>query len=61
MRNRTKLQKCRIYTIRGAVSLVIMGCLGGSVYAIILAVRVSEKAVSSVSITQNNHCTVFLI
>lgn len=50
VRNRTKLEKFKIYTIRGAVNLIIMAGLGGSVYAIILAVRVSEKAVSNVSI-----------
>ncbi|EDO48330.1 predicted protein [Nematostella vectensis] len=41
VRNRTRGQKCRLYTIRATCTLLVMGLLGGAVYAIYLAVEVS--------------------
>ena len=45
IRNRTRLQKCRIYSIRAAVNIVTMGILAASIYAIIKAVEVSTDPV----------------
>eukprot|EP00795_Rhopilema_esculentum_P009085 gene9085-16739_t len=47
VQSRTRAQKCKIYTIRGVINLLIMGFLAGSVYAIIKTVEISEQAVAS--------------
>eukprot|EP00794_Sanderia_malayensis_P009100 gene9100-10072_t len=43
VRNRTRMKKCQIYSLRIFVSLMVLGLLGGSVYAIYLSVGVSME------------------
>ncbi|KAL9956729.1 hypothetical protein ACROYT_G038252 [Oculina patagonica] len=43
VQNRTTGQKCRLYTLRAAVTLLVTALLGGAVYAIIITVEVSTN------------------
>lgn len=46
VQNRTTGQKCRLYTLRAVITLLVTGLLGGAVYAIIITVDVSTNPVS---------------
>ena len=50
MQNRTTGQKCRLYTVRGLVTLLVTALLGAAVYAIVVTVEVSTDPVSTLSI-----------
>lgn len=50
VQNRTTGQKCRLYTVRGLITLLVTALLGAAVYAIIITVEVSTNPVSSFSI-----------
>ncbi|XP_015762502.1 PREDICTED: transmembrane channel-like protein 7 [Acropora digitifera] len=41
VQNRTLGQKCRLYTLRGVISIFVIILLGGAVYAIIITVQIS--------------------
>jgi len=41
VQNRTTGQKCRLYTVRGLVTLLVTALLGAAVYAIVVTVEVS--------------------
>lgn len=41
VQNRTLGQKCRLYTLRGVISIFVVILLGGAVYAIIITVQIS--------------------
>jgi len=59
VQNRTRGQKCKIYTLRFIINVVILGLLGGSVYAIILTVNISEKFnQSQTAVSQNDFVSV---
>lgn len=50
VQNRTTGQKCRLYTVRGLVTLLVTALLGAGVYAIVVTVEISTNPVSTLSI-----------
>ena len=50
VQNRTTGKKCRLYTVRGLVTLLVTALLGAAVYAIVVTVEVSTNPVSTLSI-----------
>lgn len=47
VQNRTTGQKCRLYTVRGLVTLLVTALLGAGVYAIVVTVEISTDPVST--------------
>jgi len=50
VQNRTTGQKCRLYTVRGLITLLVTGLLGAGVYAIVVTVELSTDPVSTLSL-----------
>ena len=48
VQSRTAVAKCRLYTLRGAISILVLALLGGAVYAIIIIVEFSTNPVSKI-------------
>lgn len=57
VQNRTLGQKCRLYTLRGVISIFVIILLGGAVYAIIITVQISIDPVSTYFLVQQTVCT----